>query len=340
MGGLRWFFEPLRWESPLSVTPRALSGLNTQTFRQVGVRRPRGVKPYLDLQRRRIWRFLGAPRTVGGEDIKDIAVQDDTSHMELNAGDFTLIASCAIGRVDRRRHEKIAPKKRTIFAEGHRNKQPAKATLDMFMVNKAGFEHTLEPETPRNDAADPTGLNTDGPQAAGEKREGRPIDAAASKRAKKEETGAWRLSPTRERAIAYLMPSPTHFGCDTRATSKEGAWGSALEVTAIANTCDVPVRVVLRRPPTSSMALRYHQRHYEALKGETADDTAKARSSMGRGLGCKPEETRTFVLLARWLQCDWPLAEVQRGSGLSVRNHLVSLSLSRNGAGETARKKQ
>ena len=43
--------------------------------RQVGVRRPRGVKPYLDLQRRRIWRFLGAPRTVGGEDIKDIAVQ-------------------------------------------------------------------------------------------------------------------------------------------------------------------------------------------------------------------------------------------------------------------------
>ena len=32
--------------------------------------------------------------------------------------------------------------------------------------------------------------------------------------------------------------------------------------------------------------------------------------------------------------------QVQRGSGLSVRNHLVSLSLSRNGAGETARKKQ
>ena len=52
--------------------------------RQVGVRRPRGIKPHLDSQRRRIWRFLGAPHTVGGEDIfTDIAVQEGFKDVEL-----------------------------------------------------------------------------------------------------------------------------------------------------------------------------------------------------------------------------------------------------------------
>ncbi|CAE7291041.1 unnamed protein product, partial [Symbiodinium necroappetens] len=49
MGGSRWFFEPLRWESPLSVT--AAPGV--------------------------------APHTVGGEDIKDIAVQAGFKDVEL-----------------------------------------------------------------------------------------------------------------------------------------------------------------------------------------------------------------------------------------------------------------
>ena len=96
------------------------------------------------------------------------------------------------------------------------------------MVNKAGFQHTLEPEAPRNDAADPTGLNTDGPQTAGEKREGRPVDAAVSKRAKKEETGpriaGLEVVPNAGEGNCLFNASPTHFGCDTRATSRSGSF--------------------------------------------------------------------------------------------------------------------
>ena len=44
--------------------------------------------------------------------------EDDTSHMELNAGDFTLIASLRHRRVDRRRHESIAPKSAPSFLKG------------------------------------------------------------------------------------------------------------------------------------------------------------------------------------------------------------------------------
>ena len=60
------------------------------------------------------------------------------------------------------------------------------------------------------------------------------------------------------------------------AVAAEGAWGSALELTAVANTCDFMIRVVSAKGTyvfnaggkKGALTLRFHSQHFEALKGE------------------------------------------------------------------------
>ena len=196
-GGVRWFLEPLRWEAPLTQTsPPAVEWIEHEHLsaaaktaceiaqrhglgvilgrRQIGVRKKRCVVQDASAPqpRTRIWKFLGVPHDMCGDDVislateagfKDVKVldyfrwrkgkgwtvkatrQDQTSHLEIVAGETTIMASSDFGRVDRRPHQAL-PSERKVSLGVAAKIVPAKQSRFPLSVKATGFGGSQKPD--------------------------------------------------------------------------------------------------------------------------------------------------------------------------------------------------
>ena len=326
--------------------------------RQIGVRKKRSVAQDASAPqpRTRIWKFLGVPHDMCGDDVislateagfKDVKVldyfrwrkgkgwtvkatrQDQTSHLEIVAGETTIMASSDFGRVDRRPHQALPSERKVSLGEAAKL-VPAKQPRFPLSVKATGFNGLQKPDamdvdadqTPRDAAAvaqpaDNTERSSPPPKKAKVVKpppglelirnagQGNCLFHAVSDACKiiGQSRGhgvlrAMTVTHLRKYKEAYEatwdMCTPDAEGKPMDAADFEkyldmlaadGAWGGALEITALANTLNVSIRVFTADTTyvfndsgkKGTLMLHFYGSHFEAMKGQirSAEDWGK-----------------------------------------------------------------